>query len=497
MSATPAAVRTNTRTVDLNTLLGLANLVVAAMVIWSYPHTEGNPYVDRDTIWLGLALCVQTQLVLWLERRRRDPFVILLVFEIIFYYELRIFTLTLYPYSDVFARFPYGPSDTNYALIYIIVANFFLYAGLFAARARTSPVIDPGEWRAIAPQRVVLLLVFAITFTYFSGLLWTEDETPRVFNVIGQFLGANIVVLLTLSFYFLFRPTLTRRFGIAIAFLIALDMIAHTLAGSRSTIVIVVQQCLLVVLALRGRVEIPRKYVALGTLLMPLFVALLVAAFAISSINRSNRENTSYLDVGAAVRVASESSSNLALGPDLDLILQPVFARAGFFDFAAELIAHRQQYASVINLAGYAESIIDNLLTPGFDLFDAPRISNALIFVYKEGGQPSKMRVLDAYQSDQLDIYGEFYCLFGYGSLPLLFMLTYVLKKVYLSVRAGGPFRRAVTRVIILLVFLGLVRSFGIDWVIIETVPVIAGRYLYARVFANRRLPAAPVGANT
>jgi hypothetical protein len=485
--------RDNRPTIDLNTLLMWANVVVAGLLIWVQRRTEGNPYVDGDTVWLGLGLCAQTLVALWIERRRRDPFVILLVFEIIFYYELRICTLTLYPYSDVFNRFPYGPADSNYALIYIIVANFFLYAGLFCARSRRIPAIEPGEWRAIAPHRVVLLLVFAITFTYFSGLLWTEEETPRVFNVIGQFLGANIVVLLSLSFYFLFRKSLGRGFGFAIGLLIVLDMVAHTLAGSRSTIVIVVQQCLLVTLALHGRVQIPRRYVAVGVLMMPLFVGLLVAAFAISSINRSNRENTTYLDVGAAFRVAKESSANLATGPDLDVILQPVFARAGFFDYAAELIAHRKQYSGVINLTSYAESLIDNLLTPGFDLFDAPRIANALIFVYMEGGEPSKMRVLDQYQSDQLDVYGEFYCLFGYGSLPLLFIVAYAIKKAYLGVKTGGPYRRAVTRVIILLIFLGVVRSFGIDWVIIEAVPVITGRYLYARVFANRRLPATPL----
>lgn len=472
--------------VDFNTLLSMANIVVAGLLAWAHSRTAGNPFVDASSVSLALLLCAQTQLALLLERRRRDPFVILLAFEMIFYYALRIVTLTLYPYSDVFERYPYVPADSNYALIYILIANACLYAGLFLVKARDDQVIDASSWRARAPGRVVVLLLFAIAFTYFSGSYWTPDTIPRAVSVIAEFLGANIVILMTLAFFLLFRKSLGSVFALTIGGLVLIDMAVHTLAGSRSAIVVVIQDCILVGLALRGCIRLRLRAVVWGSALLPILLLVLVASFAISTINRSNKEGTTYLDLSQAVRQASQSSAILASGPSLDIVLPPLFSRAGFFDFAAELIAHRNQYSSVINLTSYAESIIDNVLTPGFDVFDAPKISNALIFVYAQSGTPSKMRVLEAYQSDQLDMYGEFYCLFGYGSLPLLFGLAYLLKRIYVGISSGGPFRRTVKKVIVLFVFVDLLRSYGLDWVMAETLTLLVAMLIYSSVFSSR-----------
>ena len=73
-------------------------------------------------------------------------------------------------------------------------------------------------------------------------------------------------------------------------------------------------------------------------------------------------------------------------------MLPPIFNRAGFFDYSAEIIAHSDRYKEEFNLATYAKSIIDNLLTPGFDVYDQPKISNALQFIYADLGKPSKER---------------------------------------------------------------------------------------------------------
>src|SRR5262245_33645184 len=100
------------RSVDLNTLLQIANLIVTGLVLYGYQEAKDNDYLDQQTIVLGLLLGVQTQLALLLERRQRDPFVMLLAFEMIFYYSLRVFTLTMFPFSTVFDRYWYTAADT-------------------------------------------------------------------------------------------------------------------------------------------------------------------------------------------------------------------------------------------------------------------------------------------------------------------------------------------------------------------------------------------------
>jgi len=65
-----------------------------------------------------------------------------------------------------------------------------------------------------------------------------------------------------------------------------------------------------------------------------------------------------------------------------DLLLPKIFDRVGFLDFSSEIIANSKHYSNVINMTSYGKSIVDNIFTPGFDVYDQPKISNSLRFVY-------------------------------------------------------------------------------------------------------------------
>jgi hypothetical protein len=144
----------------------------------------------------------------------------------------------------------------------------------------------------------------------------------------------------------------------------------------------------------------------------------------------------------------------------------------------------------VLNLPAYFKSIVDNDLTPGFDVYDQPKTATALQFVYRGWGVPSKEDVAEVYQSDQLGIYGEFYALFGYGSCLMLFLTAYLLKLLFVHLRSVSPFVLAMKRVVVLFVFVDLLHSYGIDWVIQETIPLAAAIFIYGFFFAARRVPA-------
>jgi hypothetical protein len=296
-----------------------------------------------------------------------------------------------------------------------------------------------------------------------------------------------------MSYLVLFRRSLSRNIVLTLAILIVADMAVHTLVGSRSAIVAVVQDFMMAGLATAGCIRVRRSYIALGLVFLPVMVVLLIGTFAISTFNRGNKDSGGSFNLGQALTLANDSSSDLLAGPSLDVVLPPIFARTGFFDFAAEIIAHREQYSSLLNATSYAKSIVDNILTPGFDIYDAPKISNGLEFIYLDWGVPSKLGVLEHYQSDQLGIYGEFYALFGYGSLPLLFIVALLLKRTYLVVSSPDPFYLLIKRVVVLFVFVELLRSFGIDWIISETIPLVGAIFLYAFLFSSRAAPPARV----
>src|SRR5262249_27029250 len=238
------------RRIDLNSLLMLANVVVAALVAYVAIVGTENEYVNAQTAGLGLLLCLETQVALWLERRYRDPMVILLAVETILYYALRIFTLTIYPSSLVFERYAYDVADTNFALQFILVANVFLYAGLFLARRGQLVPVDTTGWRASSRLSVVLLIVAATAFSYYGSEYWSGGDIPRALNFLVLFLTPGIVELMAFTYYFLFRKTLTKSFALVLAVLIGAEMIVHTLVGSRSAIVTLGQNVLIVLLAI-------------------------------------------------------------------------------------------------------------------------------------------------------------------------------------------------------------------------------------------------------
>jgi hypothetical protein len=474
-----------TKKVDFNSILTGANLLIGGFLVFAFAQNGSNEYVDQQTILLGVVLSVQTHVALWFERRHRDPLVILLSFSMTFYYSFRLLTLTLYPFSVVFERYTYDTSDSNFALTFIIVANVFLYAGFYLGRFKGKLAIYAGNWKATSPMRVVFLILVVIIFAYFSGHYWTEDNVPRVFNFLTIFVAQDIVLLMAMAYYFVFKQSLTKKVGFLIVAMILIDIVVHTLLGSRSGIVDTIKNYIFVALAIGGCVQLGRKYFVVGLVFSPVLVVLLVGSFAISTYNRAFKgEGT--LDVSRAFDLAMQSGSELSLEATLDEVVPLVAARAGFFDFSAEIIAHKDEYASVINLSSYAKSIVDNLLTPGFDVYDQPKISNALQFVYNGWGSPSKELVSESYQSDQLGLYGELYALFGYASLPFFLVIAFLMKKLYGRMTSENPFVLAMKRVVVLWVFVRTLDSYGFDWTLLETIPRIAAIYLYQFFFRSK-----------
>jgi hypothetical protein len=102
--------------VDLRAVLGIVNAMMAAGSVAAYALYGANRYVDLNTIVLSIVLSLQTHVALLLNKKRQDPFVIILAFTMIFFYSLRIGTLSWHPYSSAFERFPFKSTDLNYGL---------------------------------------------------------------------------------------------------------------------------------------------------------------------------------------------------------------------------------------------------------------------------------------------------------------------------------------------------------------------------------------------
>lgn len=473
------------RLVDFNSILMGVNLLVAALLVYGFSLLgDDNPYVDAETIILALLLCLQTLIALVVERKRRDPFVIVLAYIMIFYFSLRIFTLVLYPYSDVFPRFPYEVADSNYAMIFILLANTCLYLGLYAVKTNIGPIAF-GRWGATTPVRVLFLLLVVSLFAYTKTTYWTAESVPQVFLFLEAFIYPGTVFLMAYAYCLAFGKSLGRPFTLLIIAALVVEMTLHSLAGSRGAIIDAMERLMIVLLALGGSIRLAKRYVIWGMALMPVVGALMVGVFFVSTYVRGPGIKNP-LDLTKATDLAGEALSRLPTAKVEDAVLSPVFARAGFFDFSAEIIAHRDRYSGIISLPTYFKSIVDNVLSPGFDLFDQPKISNTLVFAYGSRGAPSKELIAGEYQSDQLGLYGELYGLFGYASLPLFLALAFALKRMYVRLKAADPFALTMKKALLLLVFDWIINSYGLDWILLNSLLFVVSVWMYLFFFRTR-----------
>lgn len=472
-----------TRLVDSNRILAWLNATIAVVTAVVFLQIGGNQYVDGSTIVLAMTLAVQTQLALSAERRRRDPFVILFVFVLVAYYSLRILTLLIFPFSFVLARFAYRPGDSTAALLFVIAANAFAYFGLYVAQSPVNVTVDLGPWRARAPWRAVSLVFVAVVFVYTRGTLWDTTNVPRVVQVASLFLGQSLILLMALTYFVVFRSVLNWRVAVGLLTLVSFEMLLHTLAGSRSAIVNTLQNVLIVMLAFAGAIRIRWRHVMLGLVLAPALAMLLVASFTISTYLRASNNNGPF-SAGSALDMSQSAGERLTQDYVLKVGLPVMLSRAGFFDYSADLIAHRTQYERVVNIPAYLRSITDNVLTPGYDIFDQPKISNSLRFAYDDQGRPSKRVSAEEYQSDQLGIYGELFVLFGYASLPLFFVGAVLFKRVYAAFKDANPFQLTIKRVVTLSLFVAVINSFGLDWALLNLVSLVVALYMYRYFFA-------------
>ena len=131
----------------------------------------------------------------------------------IIYFSLRIFTLSLYSYSTVFERYEYGSDDSNFTLIFLIISNFFIYAGLYVVRLKNTLAVNLGKWRAASPDKALFLILFSMLFIYSDLGERLGGGIGRLLGIVTLFFNPGLVLLMVVSYYWLFRKSFSRRYS--------------------------------------------------------------------------------------------------------------------------------------------------------------------------------------------------------------------------------------------------------------------------------------------
>lgn len=465
--------------IDLNQILIWSNLVIIVCDLLVFLFSESNPYINGATILLSIIIAVENFILLKIEMKKRNPFILLLVFNTIFFYLTRVATLLIIPdiaYALNRGVFP-KVNQINYTMIFIILSIIPLAWGLYINPVKSKVVVKHKIYptMSIKPVIIILLFSFAILsslFNLFNGSL-LSSVFGRLSSFLGFFLTNPVILLIVFTYFISYYNDLSNKQRNTMVILAIIFVVVTIISGSRSGIIQIIFALIFSGLAINNYIELRRKLVLI---LLIIVIPSSFFAFGLATYIRAAQT----LSVNYDQRIVTREGTLVAINDyihntDKETIvsLGNVFQRIGFLDMATEMIANKETYEKMINLEYYTKSTID-ALSPGFNVYNYPKVSNSLIYLYTNSnfsyvfGADRLSDFGGGYHSDQLTVFGEYYVLFkGYFALIAFLFSGFCFRTIYLFFCKNDSFNYNLMRSFLLYVFYNFwLNSFGMDWMV-------------------------------
>jgi len=473
------------KSVDLNTLLQIINVIIPIITLVGYVMLGSNKYINEYTLLLVWIFSFVNCFILLIEKKKSDRFVLLLMFNVIIFHMGRVASLLYFPFTYRLLRNNLTAKDLNHALAFTICCVIAIFWGLRAATRRAgSREAVFNKQRFVEPGIAVVLACTALLYTAAQrfGLL-----AGAISGYLYSFIQIQSVFLCVLVYFGCHYHRLPKRYINIVAVLGVAYFALETAVGNRSGIYTLAILVLVVAATLKPRVRISRKLIVLGIGLSLLGIV----TFSVATDLRNNYWQSGGVDTHLMARVIEgvESAQSRSLGS----MLAPLLSRMGFLDYSTDLIANRKQYRKIINLSYYCKSFVDDL-TPGFEIFNVSRASNVAMYAYNSPYVPdthalAKLR----YHSDMFTVFGEYYVLFGpYIAFIILLVLSFLFKKLYYLVGSKTRFLYYLYKAFVLSIFYSWLNSFGMDWFAVRLVMLFALLLLASNFYRMKLLTKVP-----
>lgn len=470
----------------LSSILQIVSMCIGLLAIVLYFNMGENEYINKYTILLACFLSLQNIGMLSYQKKTNDPFVFILVLIVTLFYLTRVSSLIYVPWSLALSRFPLTADDFNYSFLYICISNISIFAGLISVRGKSFiKKIDTNKVKPAKLLPVLLILIFGL-FSQYIYKVDIEVLTRIAGLFFGLFLYHGAILLLTVTYFVSNFENMPRSDKVALSLLFTVLIILLTLIGSRSAIITILTTLLCVLLSFNGVIKL-RKH---SLLAVPILIPLMTLSFFVATYLRDDgydpKTTVTLARISTLKDITFIGSENISEG-EVKLIAAPIFDRAGYLSYAVDVITNHEEYSAVINFEYYLKSIVDNVLTPGFDIFETPRASNAFNRIYTGRAIPTKKEAAENYNSEMFTTYGEYYILFGgYWALIPLFIISFIFKKAYYSIDTQNIFLYYLYRSLILLVFHNWLISFGFDWMLGEVISFLITIFVLKRFYKMR-----------
>ena len=439
------------------------DIVLCLSGIYAFLNFGSNDFVNESTILINILFTVVNVFILYLNKRIRSPFIYLVSFINIIYYKLRIVSLVIVPYSLALTQYRILDfENVNHTLFCVIFGNIAIFlAILFSSKNQSLKSLELIKYSPNVTTTILFIINIIVTIKAFD-LNLPPSLYLILMIIIDMFANIYILMFLFIGYIILFYNRISNGHKILILITIIYYVIINSLIGSRSTILTLIQFFLIHFVFININPKLSVK---------SLFPVILVGFFSIFIyVGSSSIRNSQGYD--KTTKVSTERTQNYSEAEHTDIMLlwymQGLVSRLGSLDYAGQLISNPKPYSSVINFSKYFKSVIDNGLSPGFNIFNTPRASHSLRYTTERiKNNPTHKDVAKEYVSSMFTIYGEFYVLFGkYLYSIMIFIFTVFCYKLYSFFKTVN-LKNFYIRSIVLLMFFDFINSFGLDWFLI------------------------------
>ncbi len=480
----------------ISSILNSFNFIVLILLISTLSLSFNNPYINQFTIFIDFIFVLLNVGILSMQSTKSDPFALIFNYFISVYFNFRIVTLAFFSYSDVLDRHIYNPTDSNFSISFILVASLLINLG-FKFVKHTPVRLNKKNLSAKEFDLIfyVICFIFLITchisqlVSFISSISSIVKISPRIISISCSYLNKGYLFFVLILYLLSFKERITKKHFYITFFLLTNFIFNSLLEGSKGIFIFIFEIVFLLSL-ITEHFSIKRKIFRYLKYFFLIFLTVTFLSFSISLQQRTYKPQA----MSNMQFYVKNIDSTLKYSPEeISSIAKSFFSRGGYYDFASELISSPSYlYSNLFTFSNYYKSIVDNVLTPGFDLYDVPKISNLLVYRYKFNifDKISKRYLNEQgnYNSDQITIFAEFELLFGYLAFPLFFCFALSIKWLYFKIQnRKNNFSFLAKRFSILLFFTYMVNSFGFDWSLAQILPLIFWLFLFS-FFINRKL---------
>jgi len=471
--------------VDLNILTRTFATILIITLFFVYLLKGENIYVDLYTVALAACISLLTIVFLVIEKRRENPFVILLSLYVLLFYVFRVITLNIEPYTRgmnfVGER---TVNDVNSTLLFILFSLFFLFMGLVTIKIKKIKTsyskLREGNYSAIF---MFVMLSFLVSYLFELTSMFGGNKFLSYYLSIFH---PAVVLLFFLVFYYVNKQKAYSKNMIVLLLVVLLSyVLLTTLAGGRKTLLSIIMNITVIFFVIKSRV-----YLSLRMFFIVIFFG--GVAFVLYDISTFFRwmKYEQLIILNESLDFSSLFLTYLDKGLMQTEGFAKIFDRIGFLDYEVDSMAGADLYGKVINPLYYLKSIIDNII-PGFSYFDVVRASQTKFFLQEFGYVPNneEFRELN-YNSQYIGGFSEMYTLFkGYFSIPIFYLVGLLFTYCYSVINLRDPYYAVLLRVLILLSFVGgagFLESFGFDWHVIKLFFMLIAIILTYPLFRSR-----------